>query len=104
MDDVKVLVRVFWCGQTRSEVVSVPVSAFPGKCWRVIAAMKAAALLGIPFTEVSGKAKYGLNPENISQLTEICGGRAEGKTDFSAAKLSESFRAVEMTEETAGAH
>lgn len=70
MDDVQVLVQVFWCGSTRKEIVTVPEDAVLSKCWRTVAAMKAAALMGIPFPDVCQRAKYGLLPEDKARLEE----------------------------------
>ena len=70
MDDVQVLVKVFWCGSIRKEIVTVTEDAVLSKCWRTIAAMKAAALMGIPFPDVCRSAKYGLLPEDKARLEE----------------------------------
>ena len=64
MDDVQVLVKVFWCGSVRKEIVEVPEEAFVKDCWRTIAALKAAVMMEIPFSDVDRLAKYGLRPED----------------------------------------
>lgn len=52
METVDVLVQVFDRGQTREQVVPVEEICFdPQKsCWRVIACIKAAVLMELPFT------------------------------------------------------
>lgn len=71
MDDVQVLVKVFWCGSTRKIIVTVPEEAFVKRCWKPIAAMKAAALMEISFTDVERLAKYGIRPEDKQWLAEL---------------------------------
>lgn len=71
MDDVQVLVMVYWCGSTRKEIVTVPEEAFVKRCWKPIAAMKAAALMALSFTDVERLAKYGLRPEDKQRLAEL---------------------------------
>lgn len=71
MDDVQVLVKVFWCGSTRKIIVTVPEEAFVKHCWKPIAAMKAAALMELSFTDVERLAQYGLRPEDKQRLAEL---------------------------------
>ena len=71
MDDVKVLVQIFWLGSVRKEIVEVPEEAFAKRCWKPIAALKAAVMMGIPFFDVDRLAKYGLLPEDKARLEEL---------------------------------
>ena len=71
MDDVKVLVQIFWLGSVRKEIVEVPEEAFAKRCWKPIAALKAAVMMGIPFTDMLDKAKFGLLPEDKARLAEL---------------------------------
>lgn len=71
MDDVKVLVQVFWRGSIRKEIVEVPEEAFAKRCWKPIAALKAGVMIGIPFTDMLDKAKFGLLPEDKARLAEL---------------------------------
>lgn len=70
MQTVDVLFRVFDRGQTREEVVPVEEICFdPQKsCWRVIACIKAAVLMELPFTWLVEHARYGLRPEDKDRL------------------------------------
>ena len=63
MTDIQVLVQVYYLGRTRKEIVEVPEEAFVKDCWRTIAALKAAVMMEIPFSDVDRLAKYGLRPE-----------------------------------------
>ena len=67
-ETVDVLVQVFDRGQTRKTVVPVTAECFSKRCWREIAALKAAVLLELPFAWVSEHAKYGLRPEDRARL------------------------------------
>lgn len=69
--DVPVLVKVFHCGRTRSEIVSVPEEALTKDCWKPIACIKAAAIMEIPFTHVLEHAKYGLRPADKERVREV---------------------------------
>ncbi len=74
-ETVDVLVQVFDRGETKRVVVSVGVECFdPEKlCWKSIANIKAAALLGLPFTMLERATKYGLRPADKAQLREVYG-------------------------------
>lgn len=70
MDDIQVLVQIFWLGSVRKEIVEVPEEAFAKRCWKPIAALKAGVMIGIPFTDMLEKAKFGLLPEDKARLEE----------------------------------
>lgn len=93
MDDVQVLVKVFWCGSVRKEIVTVPEEAFVKQCWKPIAAMKAAALMEIPFTDVERLAKYGLRPEDKQRLIQAAGA-TDGETGGQIARATEEVQNV----------
>ena len=77
---VDCLVQIWDRGQTRKEVVSVEEEAIRKQCWRPVAAIKAAALLGLPFQDVLERARYGFRPEDKARLFRKTEG---GKTDSS---------------------
>ena len=68
METVECQVVVWDRGRTRSEVVPLEEQAIRKKCWREIAAIKAAVLLEMPFQEVLEKARYGFRREDKERL------------------------------------
>lgn len=64
MDEVTVLVQVWDRGQHRRAEVKVSAADIRAKCWRTLACTQAAVLLGMPFTDVAAKAKFGFRPED----------------------------------------
>ena len=79
METVDVRVTIFWCGETKQISVPVEVQSFePGKrCARSIAAIKAAALMGVPFTEVLRIGSFEMLKEDKTRLRELFGKREE---------------------------
>jgi hypothetical protein len=65
---VDCLVEIWDRGQTRQEIVPVEIKAIRKKCWRPIAAMKAAALMGLPFQDVLARAHFGFHEEDKARL------------------------------------
>ena len=82
-EQIDVLVRVFYRGQTRTQIVPVETSCFePGKsCWKTVACVKAAVLLELPFAWLLERAKYGMKPEDLERLRELYGGRREAAAE-----------------------
>ena len=76
METVEVLVQVFDRGQTKEVTVPVEAECFDPErlCWRSIANIKAAALLGLPFTVMERAARYGLRPDDKARLRALYGG------------------------------
>lgn len=62
MDDITVLVQVWDRGQNRRAEVKVSAADIRARCWRTLACTQAAVLLGMPFTDVAAKAKFGFYP------------------------------------------
>lgn len=79
MELIEVMVRVFYLGRRREAIVEVAEEAFVKKCWRPIAALKAAVLMGIPFTDMDRLAKFGLRPEDKQRLLAACEETKEDK-------------------------
>jgi len=73
---VDVLVQVFDRGEVKRIVVPVEEECFdPEKvCWKGIANIKAAALLGLPFTLLDRAARYGMRPADKARLRVMYGG------------------------------
>lgn len=68
MQTVECLVQIFDRGRTRQEIVPVEEEAIRKKCWRPIAAVKAAALMGVPFQDVLERGKFGFRPADKARL------------------------------------
>jgi hypothetical protein len=65
---VDCLVEIWDRGQTRQEIIQVETEAIRKQCWRPIAAIKAAALMGLPFQDVLDRAKFGFHREDKARL------------------------------------
>ena len=68
METVECQVTIWDRGQARKEIVDVEVEAIRARCWRPIAAIKAAVLLELPFTEIMARAKFGFRREDKERL------------------------------------
>ena len=91
MDPIKVMVRVWYLGTMREEIVEVPEDAFRKHCWRPIASLMAAVKMELPFTEVERLARYGLRPEDKQRL--LAAGEAQKERAVEDAGPSEGGQA-----------
>ena len=67
MNEVEVKVVCYPWGDT---IVKVREDDVLARCWRTLAKIAAAAVWGVPFTDVASRAKVGLRPEDRDRLAE----------------------------------
>lgn len=68
MQTVECRVVIFDRGRDRETVVPVEEDAIHAKCWRPIAALKAAVYLDMPFQDVLERGRYGFHKADKERL------------------------------------